>query len=59
MTEPVSEDVTLPEADAPSHDAELAWRRVVRMRLDDLRSGKVEPVSGEAVFERIRRLYGK
>ena len=32
-----------------------AWLAVARRRLDDLRSGRVEAVSGEAVFEKVRR----
>ena len=37
---------TEPEIDA-------AWSKVARRRLDELRSGKVEAVPGEVVFERI------
>ncbi|MDO8960113.1 MAG: addiction module protein [Rhodocyclaceae bacterium] len=32
-----------------------AWLAVARRRLDELRSGRVEAVPGEAVFEKVRR----
>ncbi|MDI6746102.1 MAG: addiction module protein [Rhodocyclaceae bacterium] len=32
-----------------------AWLAVARRRLDDMRSGRVEAIPGEAVFEKVRR----
>jgi hypothetical protein len=37
----------------PDEKLDRAWLSVARARLDDLRSGRIQPVSGEAVFERI------
>lgn len=35
--------------------AATAWLAVARRRLDDLDSGRVSAVSGEEVFEKVRR----
>ena len=43
----------------PDPEMDQAWASVARRRLDELRSGQVEGVSGEVVFERIRQLYAK
>jgi putative addiction module component (TIGR02574 family) len=43
----------------PEPGVDAAWASVARCRLDELRSGTVEGVSGEVVFERIRQLYAK
>lgn len=43
----------------PETEIDVAWTAVARRRLDDLRSGKVTAVPGEAVFDRIRQLYTK
>jgi putative addiction module component (TIGR02574 family) len=32
-----------------------AWLALAKRRLDDMRSGRVEAISGEAVFEKVRR----
>ena len=37
----------------PEPDVDAAWSEIARRRLKELRSGKVEAVAGEAVFERI------
>jgi putative addiction module component (TIGR02574 family) len=36
-----------------------AWLAVARRRLEDLEAGRVEAVSGEAVFEKVRRRLGQ
>ena len=36
-----------------------AWLAVARRRLDDLDSGRVEAISGEEVFERVRQRLGR
>jgi putative addiction module component (TIGR02574 family) len=36
-----------------------AWTAVARRRLDELRSGKVMAIPGEAVFARIQQRYEK
>lgn len=43
----------------PETEVDKAWSSVARRRLDELRSGRVEGVPGEIVFERIRQLYAK
>ena len=37
----------------PNAENDQAWLEVARRRLDDLRSDRVQPVSGETVFDRI------
>lgn len=40
----------------PVDDATTAaWLAVARRRLDEIRSGRVEAVPGDAVFEKVRR----
>ncbi|PJB07298.1 MAG: addiction module protein [Hydrogenophilales bacterium CG_4_9_14_3_um_filter_63_34] len=43
----------------PDQAVDAAWASVARRRLDDLRSGRVEAIPGEVVFERIRQRYSK
>jgi hypothetical protein len=43
----------------PEPEVDTAWVSVARRRLDELRSGRVEYVAGEVVFERIRQLFAK
>jgi putative addiction module component (TIGR02574 family) len=43
----------------PEPEVDAEWAAVARRRLDELRSGQVEAVPGEVVFERIRQLYAK
>lgn len=43
----------------PEQEVDAAWVSVARRRLDELRSGRVEAVPGEVVFERIRQRYEK
>lgn len=44
----------------PTDDSTTAaWLAVARRRLDDIRSGRVEAVSGETVFEKVRHRLGQ
>lgn len=43
----------------PQPGVDAVWVSVARRRIDELRSGSVESVPGEVVFERIRQLYAK
>ncbi len=43
----------------PEPELDVEWAAVARRRLDELRSGRVEAIPGEVVFERIRQLYAK
>jgi putative addiction module component (TIGR02574 family) len=36
-----------------------AWLAVARRRLDDIDAGRVEMVSGDGVFEKVRRRLGQ
>jgi putative addiction module component (TIGR02574 family) len=39
----------------PDDSTTAAWLAVARRRLDDMRSGRVAAIPGEAVFEKVRR----
>lgn len=52
-------DTLLRSLNAPESAIDSAWMEVARRRLDELRAGRVEAVSGEAVFERIYQRYVK
>jgi putative addiction module component (TIGR02574 family) len=40
-------------------NAAAAWLAVARRRLAEIESGKVAPVAGETVFEKIGRRFGQ
>lgn len=42
-----------------SSDIDRAWAKVAKRRLMDLRSGRVKPISGDEVFEKIRKRFEK
>lgn len=48
--------IELHEEPDPANDA--AWAEEVRHRLDEIRSGKVQPIPGEEVMARARKLVG-
>ena len=50
-------DTLLRSLNAPASAIDSAWMKVAQHRLDELRSGCVETVPGDAVFERIRQRY--
>jgi len=35
------------------------WTEVAKRRLEELRSGKVKPISGEEVFDRVQKRFSK
>jgi putative addiction module component (TIGR02574 family) len=43
----------------PESDIDKKWASVANKRLAEMRSGKVKPVPGDEVFERIRNRLGK
>ncbi|MBI5331352.1 MAG: addiction module protein [Betaproteobacteria bacterium] len=43
----------------PESEIDAEWTTVAHLRLDELRSGKVEAVPGELVFERVRQFFTK
>ena len=52
-------DMLLRSLNAPESAVDSAWMEEAQRRLDELRAGRVEAVSGEEVFERIRQRYVK
>jgi putative addiction module component (TIGR02574 family) len=46
-------DCLLKSLNLPETDIDKRWASVAQRRLDDLRSGRAEAVSGDDVFERI------
>ncbi len=52
-------DCLLQSLNPPSETLTAEWAAVARRRFDEMMSGKVVPVEGIAVFERIRQRYGK
>jgi putative addiction module component (TIGR02574 family) len=61
---PVEERARIAEAvleslNPPDVGHARAWLAVAKRRLEELASGQVEGVPGEAVFERIRQRYAR
>lgn len=61
---PVEERVVIIESlqrslNAPDSAVDREWVAIAKSRLEELRSGKVKPVPGAAVFEAIRNRLGK
>jgi putative addiction module component (TIGR02574 family) len=50
--EPGLEDITLADEEQSAIDA--AWRDTIARRLDDLESGRVQPVNGPEMMARLR-----
>jgi putative addiction module component (TIGR02574 family) len=48
-------DSLLKSLNLPETDIDARWAAVAQWRLDNLRSGRVEAVAGEKVFEKIWR----
>lgn len=59
---PVEERARIAESvlqslNAPDQGVEAAWAAEAQRRLEELRSGQVEAIPGELVFERIRQRF--
>ena len=52
-------DSLLRSFDQPESDIDQKWAKVANRRLMEMRSGKVQPVPGEEVFERVRKRFEK
>lgn len=52
-------DSLLRSFDQPEPDIDKKWVDVANKRLTEMRSGKVKPIPGDEVFERIRERLGK
>jgi putative addiction module component (TIGR02574 family) len=50
-------DSLLRSLNPPDPEIDRQWTAVAKRRLEELRSGKVKPVPGEAVFARIRQRF--
>lgn len=52
-------DSLLRTLNVPDPDMDKAWVETASRRLSELRSGKVKPVPGEQVFERIKERFNR
>lgn len=52
-------DSLLRSLDQPESDIDKKWASVANKRLAEMRSGRVKPVPGDEVFERIQNRFGK
>ncbi len=52
-------DSILRTLNAPDSDIDKKWAKVAEKRLAELRSGKVKPVPGEEVFDKIWKRFDK
>ncbi len=55
LAERMVESLDISEAD----EVQRAWAAEAVLRRDDVRSGKVQPVSGEEVLAEVRRAVGR
>ena len=51
-------DTLLRTLNPPDPEIDRKWAAVARRRLDELRSGKVQPVPGDEVFAKIQQRFG-
>ena len=52
-------DSLLKSLNPPDQDIDMKWIRIAKRRLQEIRAGKVMPVSGEEVFAKVRERFGK
>ena len=52
-------DSLLRSLNMPDTGIDTKWTEVAKRRLQDLRSGKVKPVPGDAVFDRALKRFAK
>nr|VFK10117.1 MAG: Putative addiction module component [Candidatus Kentron sp. LPFa]VFK26116.1 MAG: Putative addiction module component [Candidatus Kentron sp. LPFa] len=52
-------DALLSSLDLPEPEMDREWTAVARNRLAEMRSGKVKPVPGEQVFEKVWKRFDK
>jgi putative addiction module component (TIGR02574 family) len=50
-------DSILRSLNMPSTDIDTKWMGVAKRRLQELRSGKVKPIPGDDVFDKVRRRF--
>lgn len=49
----------LESLNVPNPAIDKKWAEVAKRRLEELRSGKVKPISGDEVFERVQKRFSK
>ena len=52
-------DSLLKSLNPPEQDIDMKWIGIAERRLQEIRTGKVKPVSGEEVFTKVRERFGK
>ena len=52
-------DSLLRTLNIPNPDIDTEWVEVAKLRLAELRSGRIKPVPGHQVFSRIRERFGR
>ena len=50
-------DCLLRTLNPPDSDVDRKWTKVAQRRLEELRFGRIKPVPGDAVFDRVRELF--
>ncbi len=50
-------DSILRSLNPPESDIDRKWAQVAQRRLAELRSGKVKPIPGERVFDKVRKRF--
>ncbi len=49
----------LESLNVPNPAIDKKWAEVAKRRLEELRSGKVKPIPGEEVFEKVQKRFSK
>ena len=49
----------LESLNVPDPAIDKKWAEVAKRRLEELRSGKVKPISGEEVFDRVQKRFSQ
>lgn len=52
-------DSLLRSLNTPNTGLDEEWREVARRRLQELRSGKVKPIPGDDVFDKVLKRFGR
>jgi len=52
-------DSLLQSLNMPDPDIDKKWTEIAKRRLGELRSGKIKPIPGNEVFDRIHKRFAK
>lgn len=52
-------DVLLKSLNKPDPEIDRKWTKIAQQRLEELRSGKIKPITGDEVFDRIHEATGE